>query len=78
MDAGAPRLGVGMTPEEARNFVNQLNAKVLHRWDERVSQGAFMKRLTGGSLPLSAIQTFFSQLGKFHGRNQYADRRLLP
>ena len=29
MDAGAPRLGVGMTPEEARNFVNQLNAQVL-------------------------------------------------
>ena len=54
-----------MTPEEARNFVNQLNAKVLHRWDERVSQGAFMKRLTGGSLPLSAIQTFFRNWGNF-------------
>ena len=65
MDAGAPRLGVGMTPEEARNFVNQLNAQVLHRWDERVSQGAFMKRLTGGSLPLSAIQTFFRNWGNF-------------
>jgi len=65
MDAGAPRLGVGMTPEEARNFVNQLNAQVLRRWDERVSQGAFMKRLTEGSLPLSAIQTFFRNWGNF-------------
>jgi len=65
MDAVVPKMGVRMTPEEAINFVNQLNTQVLRRWDERVSQGAFMKRLTEGSLPLSAIQTFFRNWGNF-------------
>jgi pyrroloquinoline quinone (PQQ) biosynthesis protein C len=60
-----PRMGVKMAPEEAKNFVDQLNAKVLRRWDERVSQQAFMKKLVEGTLPLSAIKTFFRNWGNF-------------
>lgn len=59
MDASVPKMGVRMAPDEARHFVDQLNASVLRRWDERVSQGLFMKRLTEGTLPLSAIKLFF-------------------
>jgi pyrroloquinoline quinone (PQQ) biosynthesis protein C len=65
MDTGVPRMGVRMTPEEAKRFVEELNAKVLNRWDEKVSQGAFMKRLTEGKLPLSAIKIFFRNWGNF-------------
>lgn len=65
MNADAPRLGVRMTPEEAKNFVDQLNGRVLSRWDERVSQGLFMKRLVEGTLPLSAVKVFFRNWGNF-------------
>lgn len=65
MSTSAPRLGVKMAPEEAKNFVDQLNAKVLRRWDERVSQGAFMTKLVEGNLPLPAIKTFFRSWGNF-------------
>jgi pyrroloquinoline quinone (PQQ) biosynthesis protein C len=65
MSTSAPRIGVKMAPEEAKNFVDQLNAKVLRRWDERVSQQAFMKKLVEGTLPLSAIKIFFRNWGNF-------------
>lgn len=65
MSTDMPRIGVRMTSEEAKNFVDQLNAKVLRRWDERVSQGAFMKQLVEGTLPLGAIKTFFRNWGNF-------------
>ena len=65
MSSAMPKMGVRMTPEEAENFVDQLNAKVLRRWDERVSQGDFMKRLVEGTLPLSAIKLFFRNWGNF-------------
>jgi len=54
-----------MAPEEAKRFVEQLNAKVLRRWDEKVSQGAFMKRLVEGTVPLAAIKLFFRNWGNF-------------
>ena len=65
MDTNMPKMGVKMTPEEAKHFVDQLNAKVLRRWDERVSQGVFMTRLVEGTLPLSAIKGFFRNWGNF-------------
>ena len=65
MSATMPRMGVKMAPEEAKRFVEQLNAKVLRRWDEKVSQGAFMKRLIEGTLPLTAIKLFFRNWGNF-------------
>jgi len=65
MSTDMPRIGVRMTSEEAKNFVDQLNAKVLRRWEERVSQGAFMKQLVEGTLPLGAVKTFFRNWGNF-------------
>lgn len=65
MSTDMPRMGVRMTFEEAKNFVDQLNEKVLRRWDERVSQGAFMKQLVEGTLPLGAVKTFFRNWGNF-------------
>ncbi len=65
MDTSMPRMGVRMAPDEAKNFVDQLNTKVLRRWEERVSQELFMKRLVEGSLPLSAIKVFFRNWGNF-------------
>ena len=65
MNTNMPRIGVRMTSEEAKNFVDQLNAKVLRRWEERVSQGAFMKQLVEGTLPLGAVKTFFRNWGNF-------------
>lgn len=65
MSTDMPRMGVRMTSEEAKNFVDQLNAKVLRRWEERVSQGAFMKQLVEGTLPLGAVKTFFRNWGNF-------------
>jgi len=65
MNTNVPRMGVRMAPDEAKNFVDQLNAKVLRRWEERVNQQLFMKRLVEGSLPLSAIKVFFRNWGNF-------------
>ncbi|MBI4490835.1 MAG: iron-containing redox enzyme family protein [Deltaproteobacteria bacterium] len=65
METSIPKLGVRMSPNEAEAFVKQLNGKVLKRWEERVTQGPFMKGLTGGNLPLSAIKLFFRNWGAF-------------
>ncbi len=65
METSIPKLGVRMSPNEARGFVDQLNGKVLKRWEERVTQGPFMKGLTEGKLPLSALRLFFRNWGAF-------------
>lgn len=60
-----PKLGVPMSSDEAKSFVDQLNAQVLRRWDERVTQGAFMTRLREGALPITTIRLFFRNWGNF-------------
>ncbi|NIM21937.1 MAG: hypothetical protein GTN64_05900, partial [Candidatus Latescibacteria bacterium] len=60
-----PKLGVPMGAAEAKTFVDGLNEEVLCRWDERVTQGAFMRQLSEGKLPLSAIRLFFRNWGAF-------------
>ncbi len=65
MSTAAPRMGVKMTPGEAESFVEELNAKVLRRWEEKVSRQPFMKRLVDGTLPLSAVKVFFRNWGNF-------------
>ena len=65
MEVGTPKLGIKMSPEEARAYVDQLNAKVLRRWDERVTRGALMTSLREGTLPLSTIRLFFRNWGAF-------------
>ena len=65
MEAKTPQLAVKMSAQEAKAYVDEVNAKVVRRWNERVTQGAFMKSLTDGSLPISVIQLFFKNWGAF-------------
>ncbi|HEU4340388.1 MAG TPA: hypothetical protein VFU31_02340, partial [Candidatus Binatia bacterium] len=65
MEAATPKLGVKMSSEQAKEYVTELNAKVLRRWDERVTRGPFMSRFLSGKLPLPAIKLFFRNWGNF-------------
>lgn len=65
MENAAPKLGVKMAPGAAKSYVNSINKKVIQRWDERVTQGAFMSQFLEGKLPLSAIKLFFKNWGNF-------------
>jgi len=65
MEAKTPQLGVKMSAEEAKAYADGINAKVVRRWQERVSQGPFMRGLNDGSLPLSVIRLFFKNWGAF-------------
>jgi pyrroloquinoline quinone (PQQ) biosynthesis protein C len=60
-----PQLGVKMSPDEAKAFVDGLNQKVLQRWQERVTGGPFMSRFIEGKLPVSAIKLFYRNWGNF-------------
>ncbi len=60
-----PKIGAPMSPADAKAFIDELNGKVLRRWDERVTQSAFMKELTQGRLSIAAIQLFFRNWGIF-------------
>jgi pyrroloquinoline quinone (PQQ) biosynthesis protein C len=60
-----PKLGVKMSSNEAKAFVDGLNKKVIQRWEERVTKGQFMSRFVRGKLPLSAIKLFFKNWGNF-------------
>jgi pyrroloquinoline quinone (PQQ) biosynthesis protein C len=65
MSSLAPKLGVKMSPDEAKAFVDGLNKKVLQRWDERVTGGPFMSRFIEGKLPMSAVKLFYRNWGNF-------------
>jgi pyrroloquinoline quinone (PQQ) biosynthesis protein C len=65
MEAATPKLGVKMSPQQAKDFVTQLNEKVLRRWDERVTRGPFMSQFLSGKLPMAAIKLFFRNWGNF-------------
>ena len=65
MNSAAPALGVKMTTDEAKGFVNALNTKVLQRWEERVTNGPFMRQFLDGRLPLSTVKLFFRNWGNF-------------
>jgi pyrroloquinoline quinone (PQQ) biosynthesis protein C len=65
MQNTVPKLGVKMPPDEAKNYVNSINKKVIQRWDERVTKGAFMSQFLEGKLPLPAIKLFFKNWGNF-------------
>ena len=45
-----PKLGVKMSPTDAKAYIDQLNAKVIQRWQERVTRGAFMSKFLEGTL----------------------------
>jgi len=65
MSGATPKLGVTMTPEEAKSFIDGLNEKVIQRWEERVTRGAFMSQFVEGKLSMSAIKLFFKNWGNF-------------
>jgi len=60
-----PILGVKMGPEDAKAFVDALNKKVIQRWQERVTDGPFMRPFLEGKLPMPAIKLFFKNWGNF-------------
>jgi len=60
-----PQLGIKMSPTDANSFVAVLNAKVIQRWEERVTNGPFMTRFLKGDLPISAVKLFFKNWGNF-------------
>src|SRR3989338_5582310 len=60
-----PKIGVPMRPAEAEAFVDELNGKVLRRWEERVTQAPFMKELSEGRLSMAVIKLFFRNWGAF-------------
>ncbi len=65
MSGAVPELGVKMSAGEARSFVDGLNQKVIRRWEERITQGPFMRPFSDGRLPLSAVKLFFKNWGAF-------------
>jgi pyrroloquinoline quinone (PQQ) biosynthesis protein C len=65
MSAVTPKLGVKMSPDEAKAHVDGINQKVIQRWDERVTKAQFMTQFAEGKLPLSAIKLFFKNWGNF-------------
>ncbi len=60
-----PKIGVPMSPAEAKAFVDGLNGQVLRRWEEWVTQGAFIKELIQGKLSMAAMRLFFRNWGAF-------------
>ena len=65
MSSAIPKLGVKMTPDDARAYIDELNHKVIQRWQERVTNGPFMSKFLEGTLPMSAIKLFFKNWGNF-------------
>jgi polyhydroxyalkanoate synthesis regulator phasin len=60
-----PQLGVKMSSNDARAYIDEVNKKVIQRWKERVTQGPFMSKFLEGTLPMSAIKLFFKNWGNF-------------
>jgi pyrroloquinoline quinone (PQQ) biosynthesis protein C len=65
MEIKTPQLAVKMSAQEAKAYLDAVNAKVVRRWKERVTEGAFMKALLQGSLPMPIIRLFFQNWGAF-------------
>jgi pyrroloquinoline quinone (PQQ) biosynthesis protein C len=61
----SPKLGVKMNAADARAYIDELNRKVVRRWDERVTRGPFMSKFLDGNLALPAIKLFFKNWGNF-------------
>ena len=65
MSTAAPKLGVKMSPADAKAYIDETDKKVIQRWKERVTQGPFMSKFLEGTLPMSAIKLFFKNWGNF-------------
>ena len=60
-----PKLGVKMSADDAKAYIDAVNKKVVQRWRERVTEGPFMKKFLEGTLPMPAIKLFFKNWGNF-------------
>ena len=78
MAISAPKLGVKMTPEEAKAYIGEVNKKVVQRWQERVTNGPFMSSFLDGKLPHAGGQIVFQELGQLHRRDQHPGRGVVP
>src|SRR5512142_2581497 len=65
MDAKTPQLAVKLSSAEAKAYLDRVNAKVVRRWEERVTHSEFMKELVTGKLPVPVIRLFFQNWGAF-------------
>jgi len=65
MAMSAPKLGVKMSPDDAKVYIGNVNKKVVQRWKERVTDGPFMRPFLEGKLPMPAIKLFFKNWGNF-------------
>jgi hypothetical protein len=65
MSTAAPKLGVKMSPADAKAYIDRTNRKAIQRWKERVTQGPFMSKFLDGTLPMTAIKLFFKNWGNF-------------
>jgi len=60
-----PQLGVKMSSDDAKAYIDEVNKKVIQRWKERVTQGPFMSKFLEGTMPMAAIKLFFKNWGNF-------------
>jgi pyrroloquinoline quinone (PQQ) biosynthesis protein C len=54
-----------MKPSEAKTQVDEHYRKVAARWKERVTDAAFMQRLSSGELSRAALKLFFKNWGAY-------------
>jgi pyrroloquinoline quinone (PQQ) biosynthesis protein C len=54
-----------MDSQQAKALVDEHYRKVAKRWQERVTEGPFMKRLRAGKLPENALKIFFKNWGSY-------------
>ena len=72
-----PQLGVKMSPEHAKAYIDEVNRKVIQRWKERVTNGPFMSQFLEGKLPMSAIKLFFKNWAISPSRSTHSFRSLI-
>ena len=65
-----PKLGVRMSADDAKAYIDAVNQKVVRRWRERVTEGAFMSKFLDGTLPMPAIMR--ASVGVISGRKATA------
>ena len=75
MAMSTPKLGVKMSPDDAKAYIDEVNKKVVQRWTERVTNGPFMSQFLDGKLPHAGDQIVFQELGQLHRRDQHPGRR---
>ena len=58
-------MGTAVSRAEAKGYVDDLYKKVAQRWQARVTDSPFMRKLRSGTLPQKALCLFFKNWGSF-------------